>query len=171
AAYGGRPVESRKNTEPKVPSGTTDSSPRFQPWVAGGKSPEPRRGERTNEAGPTVLSSLTGLDSYSRPNPAMNRWAILERPCGTSTHDTLNTCGRRRRSQSSNPIFGVGGSDCPTFRSARVSLVTSAATREGVFERAVSRRGRAGFRAAAFFPESRVECAIGRGQSSSPPGY
>ena len=38
-----------------------------------------------------VLSSLTGLDSYSRPNPAMNRWAILERPCGTSTHDTLNT--------------------------------------------------------------------------------
>ena len=91
AAYGGRPVESRKNTEPKVPSGTTDSSPRFQPWVAGGKSPEPRRGERTNEAGPTVLSSLTGLDSYSRPNPAMNRWAILERPCGTSSHDPLNT--------------------------------------------------------------------------------
>src|SRR5206468_10647738 len=38
-----------------------------------------------------VLSSLTGLDSYSRSNPAMNRWAVLERPCGTSTHDTLNT--------------------------------------------------------------------------------
>src|SRR6266545_6035192 len=32
-----------------------------------------------------VLSSLTGLDSYSRHNPAMNRWAILERPCGTGT--------------------------------------------------------------------------------------
>ena len=30
-----------------------------------------------------VLSSLTGLVLYSRHNPAMNRWAILERPCGT----------------------------------------------------------------------------------------
>src|SRR5881296_154645 len=53
AAYGGRPVESRKNTGPKVPSGTTESSPRFQPWVAGGKSPEPRRGERKDETGAT----------------------------------------------------------------------------------------------------------------------
>ena len=45
-----------------------------------------------------VLSSLTGLVSYSHHNPAMNRppvrrrtgWAIFERPCGTWNHDTLN---------------------------------------------------------------------------------
>src|SRR6059058_1701211 len=39
-----------------------------------------------------VLSSLTGLVFYSRHNPAMNRWAIFERPCGTWNHDTLNRC-------------------------------------------------------------------------------
>src|SRR5213596_1752238 len=37
-----------------------------------------------------VLSSLTGLVLYLRHNPAMNRWAIFERPSGTWTHDTLN---------------------------------------------------------------------------------
>ena len=37
-----------------------------------------------------VLSSLTGLVLYSRHNPAMNRWAIFERPCGTWIHDTVN---------------------------------------------------------------------------------
>ena len=84
-------VELRKNTGPKVPSGTTESSPRFQPWVAGGKSPEPEGVKEKMTLQRRILSSLTGLDSYSRPNPAMNRWAILERPCGTSTHDTLNT--------------------------------------------------------------------------------
>jgi len=35
-----------------------------------------------------VLSSLTGLVLYSRHDPAMNRWAIFERPCGTWIHDT-----------------------------------------------------------------------------------
>ena len=39
-----------------------------------------------------VLSSLTGLVLYSRHNPAMNRWAIFERPSGTRNHDTLNRC-------------------------------------------------------------------------------
>src|SRR2546425_8397719 len=29
--------------ESQVPTGTTESSPRFQPWVASGKWPEPRR--------------------------------------------------------------------------------------------------------------------------------
>ena len=38
-----------------------------------------------------VLSSLTGLVLSSRGNPAMNRWAISERPSGTGTHDVLNT--------------------------------------------------------------------------------
>src|SRR5881394_1907551 len=41
-----------------------------------------------------VLSSLTGLVLYSRYNPAMNRWAIFERPCGTWNHDTLNGYSR-----------------------------------------------------------------------------
>ena len=106
AAGGGLPVEPRKNTGPKVPSGTTENSPRFQPWVACGKSPEPRppsrrsgalarrEGRRAKEKmrlERRVLSSLRGLDSCSRRNPAMNRWAILERPCGTSSHDPLNT--------------------------------------------------------------------------------
>ena len=30
-----------------------------------------------------VLSSLTGLVSFSRDHPAINRWAIFWRPCGT----------------------------------------------------------------------------------------
>ncbi len=37
-----------------------------------------------------VLSSLTGLVLYSRHDPAMNRWAIFERPFGTWNHDTVN---------------------------------------------------------------------------------
>ena len=40
---------------------------------------------------------------------------------------------RRRRSQASNLILGAGGSDCPTFPTAKVSLVTSAATKERRF--------------------------------------
>src|SRR5436309_2062343 len=38
-----------------------------------------------------VLSSLTGLVLCSRHNPAINRWAIFERPCRTWNRDTLNT--------------------------------------------------------------------------------
>src|SRR5436190_9548443 len=38
-----------------------------------------------------VLSSLAGLILCSRHNPAINRWAIFERPCGTWNRDTLNT--------------------------------------------------------------------------------
>src|SRR5438128_6930382 len=38
-----------------------------------------------------VLSSLTGLVLRSRHNPAINRWAIFERPCGTWNRDRLNT--------------------------------------------------------------------------------
>jgi hypothetical protein len=33
---------------------------------------------RKLELGRRILSSLAGLDSYSRHDPAMNRWAILE---------------------------------------------------------------------------------------------
>jgi len=44
--------------DPEVPTGTTESSPRFQPWVARGKRSEPQRGDRRMEPGPGVLSSL-----------------------------------------------------------------------------------------------------------------
>ena len=44
AVRAGRPpVERLKSTDPKVPIGTTESSPRFQPWVARGKRSEPQR--------------------------------------------------------------------------------------------------------------------------------
>ena len=43
-----------------------------------------------------VLSSLTGLVLCSRHNPAINRWAIFERPCGTWNRDTLNTYKARK---------------------------------------------------------------------------
>src|SRR6185503_6233697 len=48
---GGRHFERRKSTDPKVPIGTTESSPRFQPWVASGEWPEPRRGDRKDGTG------------------------------------------------------------------------------------------------------------------------
>src|SRR5262245_10109667 len=89
-AHGGRLVEQPNCKDRRVPTGRTESSPRFQPWVAIGKEPRPRRGERKTRTGPAVLSSLTGLVSHSRHNPAMNRWAIFERPYGTWTHDTVN---------------------------------------------------------------------------------
>jgi hypothetical protein len=90
-------VEPKRNSDSKVPSRTTDNSPRFQPWEAGGKSPEPGAKEKMR-LGRRVLSSLTGLDRYSRNNPAMNRWAIFGRPCGTWTHETLTSfpVGRER---------------------------------------------------------------------------
>src|SRR5436309_5801444 len=67
---GGRPVKPPKNTGPKVPSGTTDSSPRFQPWVAGAKRPEPRRGERTNAAEPTRSFVPDGTRFIFAPQPS-----------------------------------------------------------------------------------------------------
>ena len=43
-------------------------------------------GESTCLARKGVLSSLTGLLSLSHDHPAMNRWAIFGRPCGTWAH-------------------------------------------------------------------------------------
>ena len=51
--------------------------------------------------GRRVLSSLTGLVSYSRYNPAINRWAILERPCGTWNRDTQIVLYRSKDGQMS----------------------------------------------------------------------
>jgi hypothetical protein len=66
----------------KVPSGTTENSPRFQPWVTDGKRPEPRRGERKCPRHNPALPSLTGLIRSSHEDPPMNRWAIFFRPIG-----------------------------------------------------------------------------------------
>src|SRR6185369_10688038 len=47
---GSRHVERRKRKDPKVPIGTTESSPRFQPSVASGEWPEPRPPSRRSGA-------------------------------------------------------------------------------------------------------------------------
>ncbi len=67
---GGRHVERRKRTDPKVPTGTTESSPRFQPWVAGGKWREPRRGERKAGAGAARSFVPDGTRFISAPQPS-----------------------------------------------------------------------------------------------------
>ena len=113
----GRQVERRKSTDPKVPTGTTESSlPALQTAASRQAGHGSNRGLRVeNGQSPggakekmgldrCVLSSLTGLVLYSRHNPAMNRppvrrrrgWAIFKRPCGTWNHDTLNGYTKRR---------------------------------------------------------------------------
>src|SRR6185295_280995 len=49
---GGPHVEGLKSTATKVPIGTTENSPRFQPWVESGEWPEPQRGDRRHGTGP-----------------------------------------------------------------------------------------------------------------------
>src|SRR5438094_6781728 len=56
--------------------------------------PSPGGAKETMGLDERVLSSLTGLVLYWRHNPAMNRWAIFRRPCGTSTHDTRTRYGQ-----------------------------------------------------------------------------
>src|SRR5436190_3415583 len=67
---GGCQVERRKRTDPKVPTGTTESSPRFQPWVASGKRPEPQRGERKDGAGPVRSFVPDGTRFIFAPQPS-----------------------------------------------------------------------------------------------------
>src|SRR5438552_4824838 len=52
SAAGRGHVERRKSKDPQVPIGTTESSPRFQPWVASGEWPEPRPPSRRSGAFP-----------------------------------------------------------------------------------------------------------------------
>jgi len=67
---GGRHVERRKSTDPKVPIGTTESSPRFQPWVASGEWPEPRRGDRKDGTGPVRSFVPDGTRFMFAPQPS-----------------------------------------------------------------------------------------------------
>ena len=76
----------RMNTDLNVPAGTTDKSPRFQPWVLDRSGPKPWRGERKVRRNQRNLSSLAGLVAFSWRNPALNRRAIFEPPFGTWFH-------------------------------------------------------------------------------------
>src|SRR5881392_3301979 len=63
-------VERRRSTNHEVPTGTTESNPRFQPWVASGKWPEPRRGERKDGAGPVRSFVPDGTRFIFAPQPS-----------------------------------------------------------------------------------------------------
>ena len=65
-----RHVERRKSTDPKVPIGTTESSPRFQPWLAIGEWPEPRRGDRKDGTGPVRSFVPDGTRFMFAPQPS-----------------------------------------------------------------------------------------------------
>src|SRR5439155_8972512 len=92
SAAGRGHVERRKSKDPKVPIGTTESTVSTVgcDWRM---ARAPAAGGATEKMGldRCVLSSLTGLVLCSRHNPAINRWAIFERLCGTWNRDTLNT--------------------------------------------------------------------------------
>src|SRR5882724_10653652 len=63
-------VERRKSKDPKVPIGTTETSPRFQPWVAIGEWPEPRRGDRKDRTGPVRSFVPDGTRFMLAPLPS-----------------------------------------------------------------------------------------------------
>ena len=75
---GGRHVDLRKSTDAKVPIGTTESSPRFQPWVASGEWPEPRRGDRKDGTGPVRSSVPDGTRFMFAPQPSDKSLGYLE---------------------------------------------------------------------------------------------
>ena len=66
-----------------VPQGTRENSPRLKPWVSGRIRKKPRTGQRNLERRASFLSSLTELSPYTNLPPAINRWGICDRPCGT----------------------------------------------------------------------------------------
>src|SRR6266704_6831175 len=70
SAAGRGHVERRKRKNPKVPIGTTESSPRFQPWVAIGEWPEPRRGDRKDGTGPVRSFVPDGTRFMFAPQPS-----------------------------------------------------------------------------------------------------
>src|SRR5881396_4368914 len=85
SAAGRRHAERRKSKDPKVPIGTTESSPRFQPWVAIGEWPEPRppsrrsgalarreggRGDRNDGTGPARSFVPDGTRFILAPQPS-----------------------------------------------------------------------------------------------------
>ncbi len=85
SAAGRGHVERRKSKDPKVPIGTTESSPRFQPWVPVEEWPEPRppsrrsgalarreggRGDRKDGTGPVRSFVPDGTRFMFAPQPS-----------------------------------------------------------------------------------------------------
>src|SRR5438552_8549392 len=70
SAAGRGHVERRKRNDPKVRIGTSESSPRFQPWVAIGEWPEPRRGDRKDGTGPVRSFVPDGTRFMFEPQPS-----------------------------------------------------------------------------------------------------
>ena len=87
---GGLQVERRKSTDPKSRQGRPKVAHGFNRGLRVENGQSPGGAKEKMGLNRCVLSSLTGLVFYSRHNPAMNRWAIFDRPCGTWNHDTLN---------------------------------------------------------------------------------
>ena len=103
---GMRPMNLFAQLLSQVPSGTAENSPRLQSWVVGQKRTKPRRGERKRAEDWCILSSLTGLVPYSCLTSAMNRWAIIGRPCGTAVRPSLAGSHFKRRQRSEPPNVG-----------------------------------------------------------------
>lgn len=66
------------------PGGTNENSPPFQRWVSDRNWNESRQGRQN----PVLFSHAFFRPSgawgiWGRVDPAINRWAIFERPCGT----------------------------------------------------------------------------------------
>src|SRR5206468_6859036 len=70
SAAGRGHVERRKSKDHKVPIGTTESIPRFQPWVAIEEWPEPRRGDRKDGTGPVRSFVPDGTRFMFAPQPS-----------------------------------------------------------------------------------------------------
>ncbi len=68
-----------------VPEGLRESSPAFQRGVGRANARESRRDESTQHPLPAVFSAVpAGLAPPVTARPALKRWAITGRPCGTS---------------------------------------------------------------------------------------
>ena len=91
ARGGGRQVERRRARIPKSRQGRPKVAHGFNRGLRVENGQSPGGAKEKMGLDRCVVSSLTGLVLYSRHNPAMNRRAIFERPCGTWNHDSLNT--------------------------------------------------------------------------------
>jgi len=112
----------------KVPKGTTDNSPRFQPWVAGRKRAEPRGGERkigigpTRSFGPDGTRCLFGQEpsdeslGYFRASLRDSNW--IDGVPGVETPGYCRGVPSGRRSSNRDP---ERGQPCPREAEARKS--------------------------------------------------
>lgn len=81
----------RMNTDaargPRSPAGTPENSPPFQRWVSVQKWNKSRQGRQNPVLFSDVFFRPSGAwEIFGRDNPAINRWAIFGRPCGTGTN-------------------------------------------------------------------------------------